>query len=103
MSLPGFVECKFDHGIDPWLVRTESHEQFEKLFGAVEFTMDSRNLKYSSARAIVPIPIPSMFLLCGTGVTRWLTPAQAGKRRGVDLAPHQGGPHLFKQCGEGRF
>ncbi|HUK39760.1 MAG TPA: hypothetical protein VLX11_01905 [Candidatus Acidoferrales bacterium] len=44
--------------------------------------MDSRNLKYSSARAIVPIPIPSLFLLCGTGVTGWLTllrPASAAE------------------------
>jgi hypothetical protein len=30
--------------------------------------MDSHDLKYSSARAIVPIPNPSLFLLSGTGV-----------------------------------
>ena len=65
--------------------------------------MDSRNLKYSSARAIVPIPIPSMFLLSGTGATGWLTPAQAGKRRGVDTCSAPEDPPLFTDAVEGRF
>ena len=60
--------------------------------------MDSRNLKYSSARAIVPIPIPSMFLLSGTGATGWLTPAQAGKRRGVDTCSAPEDPPLFSDA-----
>jgi hypothetical protein len=69
VPLSGFIDRKFNHGIDQGILRTESHQQLKELSRAAKFAMDSRNLKYGSARAIVPIPHPTMFLLSGTGVT----------------------------------